>query len=95
MEIKVTFGALSQAQSDISSTANKIEGQLESLKSRLQPLVSTWEGDAAAAYNEHQRKWDEAAADLKQVLNQIGIAVGHALEQYQDAERKNASRWGA
>lgn len=93
MEIKVTFGELQAAQQNITTVANTIDQTLQDLKSRLQPLVSTWEGDAQAAYLEHQRQWDEAAAGLQQVLSQIGIAVGRAAENYMEAERANAARW--
>lgn len=92
-EIKVTFGALEAAGGNITGSASKVEGELDALKSRLAPLVSTWQGDAATTYNTLQRQWDEAAADLKQVLNQIGIAVHTANENYQAGEKANTARF--
>ena len=92
-EVRVTFGELDAAQGNISSTVNAINSQLDDLKSFLAPMVSTWDGQAAETYNALQRQWDTAAADLNQVLAQIGSAVNVANQQYQHAESTNTSRF--
>jgi len=92
-EIKVTFGGLEAAAASISSNAQKVQGSLDDLKSYLQPLVASWTGQAAEAYQVHQKQWDTAAADLQQVLAAIGTAVQRAGEDYLDGERNNAARW--
>jgi WXG100 family type VII secretion target len=92
-EIKVTFGALGAAQSDVATTASRISGQLEDLKRFLAPMVATWHGQAAADYQLKQRQWDTAAADIAAVLAQIGVALGTANDNYQQVERANAARW--
>lgn len=50
--IKYEFGAIAGAAADINSTSGRINGLLGDLKSTLQPMVATWEGESAAAYNE-------------------------------------------
>ena len=55
-EIKVTFGALEAARTDVAATAARITGQLEDLRRFLAPLVATWEGEAAAQYQAAQRQ---------------------------------------
>ena len=92
-EIKVTFGALESAQSDVSGVAGRMTSQLEDLKRFLAPLVATWEGQAATEYQAKQRQWDTAAAGLASVLGQIGVALGMANESYSQVEQANASRW--
>jgi WXG100 family type VII secretion target len=92
-EIKVTFGALESAQTDVSSVAGRMTGQLEELKRFLAPMVATWEGQAATEYQAKQRQWDTAAANLAGVLGQIGVALGTANESYRQVEQANASRW--
>ncbi len=92
-EIKVTFGALGAAQSDVATTASRITGQLEDLRRFLAPMVATWQGQAAAEYQVKQRQWDTAAADIAAVLAQIGVALGAANDGYQQVERANAARW--
>jgi early secretory antigenic target protein ESAT-6 len=92
-EIKVTFGALATAQSDVSGTASRITQQLEDLRRFLAPMVATWQGTAAQDYQVRQKQWDAAAADLTAVLGQIGVALGAANDGYQQAEQVNAAPW--
>jgi early secretory antigenic target protein ESAT-6 len=92
--IKVTFGGLEAAAGNIKTQANHVEQSLGDLKSFLQPLVASWTGNAAQEYQEHQRKWDQAAADLHQVLAAIGIAVNDAASAYRQGEQANSARWG-
>lgn len=92
-EIKVTFGALTTAQGDVSGTAARITAQLDDLKRFLTPLVASWSGAAADDYQAKQRLWDRSAADLAAVLAQIGTALGAAHDGYQEVEAANAARW--
>jgi early secretory antigenic target protein ESAT-6 len=92
-EIKVTFGALAAAQSDVSGTASRITAQLEDLRRFLTPMVATWQGAAAQDYQVRQKQWDTAAGDLAAVLAQIGVALGAANDSYRQAENANAARW--
>lgn len=91
--IKVTFGEIANAQQSVSATSQQINAQLDDLKRSLQPMVTTWQGQAQEDYLAKQRQWDTAAADLNQVLRQISVALGHANDGYQQTERANASRW--
>jgi 6 kDa early secretory antigenic target len=92
-EILVTFGELANAQQSVTRIAGQLTAQLEDLRRYLAPLVASWSGQAAQDYQAKQHQWDTAAADLNQVLSQIGVALGHANEGYQQVERANASRW--
>jgi 6 kDa early secretory antigenic target len=92
-DIKVTFGALAAAQSDVSGTASRITTQLDGLRRFLAPMSATWQGEAAQDYQARQRQWDTAAADLTAVLAQIGVALGAANDSYRQAEHINAARW--
>jgi 6 kDa early secretory antigenic target len=92
-EILVTFGELESARSAIQTTWANISREMDDLKRYLQPMVETWTGEAASAYQAHQAKWDRSAADLNQVLNQIGVALGTSNENYQVGEAANKARW--
>ncbi len=92
-EIRVAFGALEAARSDVAGTAGRISAQLDDLQRFLAPLVATWEGAAATQYRDAQRRWDAAAADLAAVLAQIGAALGTATDSYRQVEQANAARW--
>ena len=92
-EIKVTFGALEVARTDVASTATRIGGRLEDLRRAVIPLAATWQGHAAAEYRTRQRQWDTAAADLTRVLADIGRALGEAETGYRATENANAALW--
>jgi WXG100 family type VII secretion target len=91
--ILVTFGELESARNSIQTTWTNISREMEDLKRYLRPLVQTWTGEASSAYQAHQANWDRSAADLNQVLNQIGIALGASNENYQAGESANRARW--
>ncbi|CCH35105.1 WXG100 family type VII secretion target [Actinosynnema sp. NPDC047251] len=92
-EIKIDFSALGSAAGDIQGQANKVQQELEDLKSRIAPVIAQWEGATSGAYQEVQNKWDTSAADLQQVLAAIGTAVASANDAYSAAESKNTARW--
>ncbi len=92
-EILVTYSAMHAAQGDVKAAAANLNSQLSDLKSYLAPMVATWEDDASRAFDAKQKQWDAAAADLTQVLEQIGTALGLAADDYKDGERANAGIW--
>ncbi len=91
--ITVTFGTISQAQSDVSNTVSRMDQQFDDLRQFLAPMVSTWEGGAAADYQVLQRRWDTAATDLNGVLGQISQLLGQAHASYTATESANAQMW--
>ena len=90
-EISVNYAALQAAETQIKSISRAMDDKLAALRGRLQQIV--WEGQDQQRYAEHQAKWDQAVADLNQVLAQIGAAVGVAKSNYQQTEQANASMW--
>ena len=93
--MKVNFNTISQAQQDVHATSTRIDGLLDDLRQYLAPLVSTWEGVAAADYNAMQARWTSATTDLNVVLGQISLLLGEANSGYQFAESTNAGSWHA
>jgi WXG100 family type VII secretion target len=94
-EIRVTFGALEAARTDVATTSTRIAGRLDDLRRAVTPLAGTWDGRAAAEYRARQRQWDTAAADLTRVLADIGRALGEAEAGYRATENANAALWRA
>jgi early secretory antigenic target protein ESAT-6 len=92
-EIKVTFGALESARTDVAGAATRISGRLDDLRRAVAPLAATWDGLAAEEYRGRQRQWDTAAADLAGVLTDIGRALGDAEAGYRATENANAALW--
>lgn len=91
--IKYSFGAIQEAAADIRSTSARINTVLEDLKRQLEPMVATWEGDSAEAYQEAQQKWDTAAAELNTILDTIGNTVNEGNDRMSDVNRRAASTW--
>jgi WXG100 family type VII secretion target len=92
--ITVTFGTISQAQGDVSSTVSRIDSQLNDLRQFLAPLVASWEGGASADYQVLQKRWDGAAGDLNGVLANISQLLGQAHDGYRSTEMANTAVWG-
>lgn len=92
--IKYGFGSLADAASDIETSSRNIGSQLEDLKDQLKPMVSSWEGEAADGYQEHQNKWDTAAQDLNDILSAIGRAVEDGNNRMQSVNTAAANSWG-
>lgn len=87
----VNFGALQQASADIQKALNTLESQLTQLEQDAGPLVSTWEGEAQAAYAQRQAAWRAAATDLQNILRDIRIAVDDSASDYLHTEKKATS----
>lgn len=89
----VTFQSITDASTDARRTAGLMNDELNQLKSDLSQLKSIWEGKTAEDYKAQQAKWDQAQADLTQVLSDISQALDHAHEVYSQGEDANASQW--
>lgn len=62
--IKYQFGAIQAAAGDINASSGRINNLLDTLKSQIQPMVATWEGESASAYQAAQAQWDRAQHHL-------------------------------
>lgn len=91
MRIQVNPAQMEAAHLQMKSISKKIDTELDTLRAMLQQL--DWEGADRLAYNEYQAQWDRAVTDINSILNQIGIAVGIARENYVTTEANNAKVW--
>jgi early secretory antigenic target protein ESAT-6 len=91
--IFVTFGAVSGAQADVSTTATNLNQQLADLKAYLRPLVASWTGAASTDYQAKQAQWDQAQQELNDILARIATALGQAHSNYTSAETTNRQMW--
>lgn len=93
-QILVNFQTISQAATDVRSTATNIRSQLDDLESGVKKVANSWEGSALEAYRAKQAEWDQRAASMQQTLEQIAKALDSAAQNYQATESKNANLWG-
>jgi WXG100 family type VII secretion target len=91
MPIQVNYAALEEAASVIEGSSRSIEGKLNELDGQLKKIE--WDGNDREAYSACKAKWDQAIADMNQILNQIGTAVTTAREGYGQTEQAGVNAW--
>jgi WXG100 family type VII secretion target len=92
--IKVTFGAIEEAGSNIKATSQKMDSELDTLRSQLAPLVDAYTGASRDAWVQVQTSWETAQEELNQVLASIGAATNQAAEDYRNTEGNVGKLWG-
>jgi WXG100 family type VII secretion target len=92
MTIRVEYGALESANTQMQQISRTLDENLNALRSRLMRMQ--WEGDDQVAYRAHQAQWDQAVDGLNAVLNEVGIKVGEARATYGANEARGVQRWG-
>jgi WXG100 family type VII secretion target len=91
MPIVVDYAALEEAASTIQTASRTIEEKLSELDGQLKKI--TWEGNDRQAYMANKSKWDQAVADMNQILAQISGAVTTAREGYGATEKAGQDAW--
>ncbi len=86
--IVLSFSAPQAAEAAVNSNLTKLRARLDQLEGDLQPLVSTWSGDAQVAYLIQKKQWEQAAQDLALMLQSIVLALGNTNTDYTDAQRR-------
>lgn len=84
---------MDQAMDDLLIAANKLRSILDNLDQEIQPMLNSWDGDAAAMYKHCQQKWNAATDDMRLVLGQAGITVGNATQLYGTVDAQVAAAW--
>ena len=91
--IAMSSQALDAAVADIARGVDRIEGQLEDLRTYLAPVRASWGGSAAQAWGAYQRQWDGASAGLVRELAGIRQLVAAAHHRYAATEEVNVGMW--
>jgi early secretory antigenic target protein ESAT-6 len=91
--MKYNFAQIDGLRADIAASTAQMNNTLNDLKSYLAPLVADWSGEASEAYQVQQRRWDESAGGLNQVLDAIGRAVGAGNDNMAETERAARNQW--
>jgi early secretory antigenic target protein ESAT-6 len=91
---RVQFSAMEQGAADFQRTYASLQSEIEQLESQLNSNLAEWVGSAQQAYHEAQAVWNSAMANMQQILQQLGVVIGQANQNYQQAEAVNSQRWG-
>lgn len=89
--IAVDYGAMEDAARALQSSSSTITNLSDELKSQLAKI--DWEGSDQQAYNAQKLKWDNAMAEINDLLNQVGGAVNTARQGYGDVEQQGVNAW--
>ncbi|HIW68503.1 MAG TPA: WXG100 family type VII secretion target [Candidatus Dietzia merdigallinarum] len=92
--ITYNHGAIEGLVAQVGAASDALRDKLDHLGNYLQPLVQEWEGDAGAAYLDHQTAWNESAAALQSMLSDIARAAQEANMSMANADRMAARGWG-
>lgn len=92
-QIKYGFAEIETAAADINSTSGRINSLLSDLKSHIQPMAASWEGESSTAYQQAQQKWDRAADELNTILATIAQTVRSSNDRMADVNRQAAASW--
>lgn len=78
---------------EIHTTCARFNAVLEELRSQIAPLQQLWSREAAAAYQVEQRRWQQAAGTLHEILIDLGNAVRDGADDLSAADRRAAGSW--
>jgi 6 kDa early secretory antigenic target len=91
--IRVTHGALDQAAADMYQTVKDIDERMNRLESELEPLRSRWLGTQQTAYTTAKAKWDWAIQEMRDLLDESHRTVYQSNEEYRAADQRGAARF--
>ena len=94
-EMMVQFAGMQAAVADMERSITRLQTAIDALEGDLRPLVATWTGEASLFYQDRQRTWDAAFAELRGVLVTARRTVAGAAENYQRTEAASAALWRA
>ncbi len=67
----------------------QLQAQLSALMARLEPLLGTWQGEAATSFHVLKEQWNANARELNAALRAIGDALVVNTNNYRTTEDAN------
>lgn len=94
--LRANTGTIADGATDITGTMGRIDALRDELETQvILPLREEWQGDAASAWTDVQREWNEASTAINELLAQIGRVTGASAEDLFNAEVANVQTWTA
>ncbi len=97
MSYSVTFDTedIANKAAAIQATAGELESQLAQLTSQMSALAETYTGAGASAFQEVYAQWKTTAAQMKEELGEIGVALRNTGQTRGDVEQQIAGQWAS
>jgi WXG100 family type VII secretion target len=90
--IRVNFAELTQAAADIDEVTRAMDIALGDLHTSLRTKLADWDGGAFGSYTDTKAAWDNAANQIKILLDSIRRGVDAANERMANTELAAAAR---
>jgi WXG100 family type VII secretion target len=90
--IRVNFAELTQAAADIDEVTRALDIALGDLHTSLRTKLADWDGGAFGSYADTKAAWDNAANQIKILLDAIRRGVEGANERMANTELAAAAR---
>lgn len=84
--LKVTFTELSDGSTMLRNGSADIQGQLDAMRSRLEPIHASWQGAAKGQFDTLWQDWERAANNLRESLEGVAQLLSVAAQSYEEAE---------
>ncbi|MGH3329610.1 MAG: WXG100 family type VII secretion target [Streptomycetales bacterium] len=88
-QFRTELPTMQAASQHVYEVNEQIQSQLSGLLSRLEPLASQWQGEAAMSFQQLKQRWHENATKLNTALRGIGDGMVANTANYQAAEDEN------
>jgi 6 kDa early secretory antigenic target len=92
-QIAVDFRALEEGEASLRKAVDEIDHSLTELEGYVAQLVSVWSGEAAEAYRATQHEWDEAVANMREIVAEMHHVLVTAHGNHASAVRANSGMW--
>lgn len=89
--LRVNHGGLELASQDLHRAVRDIDERLNRLEGELEGLRSSWAGQAQEAYLRAKLTWDNAIAEMVQILQSTSQTVATSNDDYRAADRRGAA----
>lgn len=88
-QFMVDSEAVQLANVNIQGTIGRLQQEVSTLHTQLQGLQGSWQGAAAASFQDVLTRWRLTSDSVEAQLAEIGAALGHAAQQYAEIEAAN------
>lgn len=68
------------AEAQLRTTAGHLQQTLGELSAYVGGVCAGWEGDEKVQYADIQRRWNQAAGEINEILNRITMSLGANTE---------------
>jgi WXG100 family type VII secretion target len=88
--LRVVHAGLDETSAELMGVVDAIDARLRSLERELQPLSTSWVGNAQQAYVLAKGRWDTAVAEMREHLRHTSVQVSRSNDEYRAADVRGA-----